>query len=817
VPQPLLEVNQQLAVYTALAQGGSFGLVIVDRELRVMEINPALAALNAMPREAHLGRQLAEIIPGFWPDLMPLCQRGLNGAVVLKQEMLGATDGAPQSRKHWLVSIHPVWEQGSVNALAMVVDDVTEQRRTEAALRLRNDLYAMLARTNRTVSRSRSALELYRDLCTITVETGRFPLAWVGVPNDGRVLPMAWAGPGSGYLDALVISLDGDDPRACGPTGHAVRTGQTVVVNDYQAAAMTAPWHALAASYGFAASAAFPLRERGQVVAVLTLYAPVVAFFSDDLLETLGQIVPSVSFALDTLRLEEERRRDEAALRLRDRAMQAVSQGICITDARQPERPLIYVSPGFETLTGYSSREVVGRNCRFLQGPDSSAEVIAEMRTADRAGRECTVELVNYRKDGTTFWNHLTIAPVRDERGTVAQFIAVLTDVTARRRMEEQLRQAQKLEAIGMLAGGIAHDFNNLLTVINGYAALLLSRMSSADSARSSLIEINHAGERAANLTRQLLAYSRRQMLEHEVLNLNDVVRSVESMLVRLIGEDITLSVQTAPELGLVKVDRSQMEQVIINLLVNARDALPGGGAVVISTCDIQHRGTDSGEPAAMPAGDYVVLSVWDDGSGMDEDTRRQVFDPFFTTKEAGQGTGMGLAMVLGIINQSHGYVTIDSAPQKGTTVRIYLPRSVEQPSIPDRTEPMSLQQASATILLVEDEQTLRVLTRHIFEAHGYTVLEAADGRDALDIADAYEGVIDLLVSDVVMPRLNGIDLADELRRRRPGCRCLLLSGYSEHPVLRKGGDAIGYEFLAKPFTPDALARKVYDLVTADT
>jgi two-component system cell cycle sensor histidine kinase/response regulator CckA len=500
------------------------------------------------------------------------------------------------------------------------------------------------------------------------------------------------------------------------------------------------------------------------------------------------------------------RREAEEALRLRDRAIRAVPQGIVITDACRPGNPIVYASPGFERMTGYTQAEALGKSPRFLQGPQTDPAAVAQLREAVRGGRPCSVEILNYRKDGTPFWNAVSVAPVRDDGGRITHWVGVKTDVTERLRLEEQLRQAQKMEAIGRLAGGVAHDFNNLLTVINGYSELILRGLRPDDPTRGLLDEIKKAGERSASLTRQLLAFSRKQVVQARVLDLNAVVADTEKMLRRVIGEDVRLETALDAGLGCVRADPGQVEQVLLNLAVNARDAMPHGGRLAIRT--------RNAGPGAE--GRHAVLEVADTGCGMTEEVKARIFEPFFTTKGPGRGTGLGLATVYGIVEQAGGRIAVESLPGRGTTFRIAWP-CVEQPTrpgpaTPDRQLPP---QGRETVLLVEDEDGVRALTRHVLTGCGYTVLEATGGDEALRVAGAHPGPVQLLVSDVVMPGLGGRELADRLLARHPDMKVLFLSGYTHEAMERRGILEGQVNFLQKPFSTGALAHKVREVLDA--
>jgi CheY-like chemotaxis protein len=369
------------------------------------------------------------------------------------------------------------------------------------------------------------------------------------------------------------------------------------------------------------------------------------------------------------------------------------------------------------------------------------------------------------------------------------------------------------MEAVGRLAGGVAHDFNNLLTVISSYADLAVEGLSTSDPLREDMGEISRAAERASGLTRQLLAFSRKQVLQPSVLSLNAVVEGVEKMLARLIGEDVELVTVAAPDLGTVSADPGQIEQVIMNLVINARDAMPGGGRITIETANVTLSETDAGRRIAVPSGPYVMLAVSDTGHGMSSDVLEHLFEPFYTTKPQGQGTGLGLSTVFGIVRQSGGDVWVYSEPGHGTTFKIYLPRTqpAAQPAVV-ASSPVPPRGAE-TILLAEDDAALRALAMRVLTRQGYTVLEATNGREALELCESYEGTIDLVLSDVVMPELGGRALVERLAASRPRTRVLFMSGYTDDDVFRRALIDHRTEFLQKPFTPQSLSQRVREVL----
>jgi two-component system, cell cycle sensor histidine kinase and response regulator CckA len=428
-----------------------------------------------------------------------------------------------------------------------------------------------------------------------------------------------------------------------------------------------------------------------------------------------------------------------------------------------------------------------------------------------------------YRKDQSKFWASESVRAVRDKEGTLLYYEGTIEDVTERKRAEEalreseeRLRQSQKMESIGQLAGGMAHDFNNILTAITGYSELALLRMTEDNQFRRNMEQIKKAGDRAASLTRQLLAFSRKQILQPKVLNLNTVVPDMDKMLRRLIGENIDLLTVLDPELGNVKADPGQIEQVILNLAVNARDAMPNGGKLTIETANVYLAEEYCRQYVSLQAGHHVMLAVSDNGCGIDDTTQKRIFEPFFTTKGVGKGTGLGLATVYGIVKQSDGSVWVYSEVGKGTTFKVYLPRIDEvapESQVVARIDDQ-VSGAGEIVLLVEDEDMVRSIARQALEMNGYHVLEASHGKEAVVICEQHQGPIDLMVTDVVMPQMSGRELAEYLATSRPETKVLFVSGYTDDAIVHHGVLDNHVNFLQKPFTPDALAHKVREVLS---
>ena len=519
-----------------------------------------------------------------------------------------------------------------------------------------------------------------------------------------------------------------------------------------------------------------------------------------------GRDITDRKLAEQALRRSEERFR---------KVIETSGEGIAIRDA---EGYLTFVNTRFAQMIGYTTDELFGRHVREITAPEFQGTVREGFERRRVTGRSESLDLQLLRKDGSRLDAILSASPMYDEHGNFMGSLGMITDITERKRLEQQLRQSQKMEAVGRLAGGVAHDFNNLLTAIRGHVDLLLNEIAADSSLLPDVAEIGKAADRAAALTHQLLAFSRRQMLQPVVLELDSVVRDVETLLSRLISEDISLETELKSAPRRVRADRTQLEQVLMNLVVNARDAMPGGGRIrVVTERAVVDQEFARDNPGALP-GAYVKLTVSDTGAGMDPKTLSHVFEPFFTTKDVGKGTGLGLATVYGIVKQSDGYIRVSSTLGEGTSFEVYLPEVQDPMPEPKEVErPASESEHGETILVAEDEDAVRALTCRILRKRGYHVLEARDGREAIEVASKHAGDIRLLVTDVIMPRLGGRELSENLSELIPAIKVLFMSGYTDDQLLQRGVLQSGSgNFLEKPFTPDALARKVREVLETE-
>jgi PAS domain S-box-containing protein len=472
-------------------------------------------------------------------------------------------------------------------------------------------------------------------------------------------------------------------------------------------------------------------------------------------------------------------------------------------------------NPALLRMLGYDSwqelafRNLEGDSCEAGHPRGAFCEQI------EREGEATGLEAAWKRRDGSEIFVRESARAFRADDGRVLYYDGIVEDVTERRRLEEQLRQAQKMEAVGRLAGGVAHDFNNLLTIIIGYSDLLLEKLSACDGMRPPVEEIKKAADRAASLTRQLLAFSRRQVLPPHILNLNGLLTKVDKMLRRMIGKNIELVTHLPSGLGRVKADPGQIEQVIVNLAANARDAMPQGGQLTLEAANVELDSSYVTSHESVLPDHYVMIAMSDTGIGMDAETQARIFQPFFTAKQRGKGMGLGLATVYGIVRQSEGHIWVYSEPGKGTTFKVYLPRIDQAVEViaPTNVPVDELPPSCQTILLVEDEEVVRSSARKLLESRGYEVLEAKGANDALEIGGRYKKHIHLLLTDVVMPQMSGRELAEHLAPLHPETKVLYMSGYADHAVVQHGLLDPGTAFLQKPFTPDALARKLREVL----
>jgi two-component system, cell cycle sensor histidine kinase and response regulator CckA len=771
-----------------------------DREGRFTFLNAATARVLGYPAEELLGKRFSEFrLPEQAAEDAAALERLLAGETLAGYEVTHPRrDGAELSLSITAMPLRAT--DGTVAGVLVAARDLTSERR----VRRRE---AALAGLGHQLSAAGSPLEAAR----IIVGVAQDLLGWDACSLDlyfperdaiGAVLTMDTI---EGRRVDVPHAYPGGPPS---PMARRVLTEGPQLILREPLADPSAELNLRSFGEGRpSASLMFvPIRHADRVAGIMSIqsYTPHAYDCGDlDVLETLAD---HCGGALERLRVEAALRESQAQL-ARTESFALVMTAHVSLDGRW-----LKVPPTLCSLLGVSEGDLLGAEVSAVTHPDHLAEDAAERRRlAAGEVRSSDLEIRLLRSDGRALWVYLNRSVVPDAAGAPLYLLTYLRDVTDRRTLEDQLRQAQKMEAVGQLAGGIAHDFNNLLTAIIGNGELLLREMDVSDARRLDVMEINRAAHRAATLTRQLLAFSRKQILLPRLLNLNQVVTELSAMLRRVIGEHVELRLDLDPTLGPVLADPGQMEQVITNLAVNGRDAMPAGGTLTIRTANLDGAHVpQSGPDEVELLGPHVALAVADTGVGMDDRTRARLFEPFFTTKELGRGTGLGLATVYGIVRQSGGHIRVHTRLHEGSTFTVYLPLA-EGPSDAedDGTGLAEAPGGAGTVLVVEDEEAVRTLACRVLRAKGYRVLEAASADIALAILGGSREPIDLLLTDVVMPGMSGPALAQRLIAKHPSLRVLYMSGYAEEAIERQGSLPAGGDLLEKPFTADQLARHV--------
>jgi PAS domain S-box-containing protein len=716
--------------------------------------------------------------------------------------------------RHVLMSTALVELRSGLHAITTFAD-VTEQQRTEQSIRQLNRIYSVLSDINQIIVRESNPRTMLSEACRIAVENGQFRMAWIGL-RDSTGQPVeiaAHAGATEDTLEILRSMFHADQQGGdCVFTRDALQTGRHGVCGDLAHDPRAAPWRNVALERGYRGMASLPLKIGREVIGIFNLYAGEPDFFDERELHLLDELARDISFALEVHAREIMRARVEQVLRESEERFRQLAENIQEVFWMTADKQVIYVSPAYERIWGRSRTSLYEASRSWLDAvhPDDREQVLRAAKTAQTGGPyDETYRIL--RPDGTVRWIHDRAFHIRDEEGEIVRIVGTAEDITERRQLEEQYRQAQKMEAIGQLAGGVAHDFNNLLTVIRGYGSLLLMGSQTPGDTADAAREIVRAAERAANLTRQLLAFSRRQVMQPRSLDLTETVTSLTAMLQRIVGADVRLDLIPHPRLLITRADPGMLDQVLMNLVINACDAMPRGGRLLIETTE---KSFNAEEAAAIPdakPGRYVSLRVTDTGSGIAPENLPRIFEPFFTTKQPGKGTGLGLSTVFGIVKQHCGFVRVDSEAGLGTTFHVFLPEAGEadEPHCAEtvKTEPLG---GTETVLVVEDEPSLRMLTRAVLEPQGYRVLEAANGVDALRVWEEHQGSVQLLLTDIIMPgSMSGLELATRLQASNPKLRVIFTSGYSADIAGPQLHLQEGQNFIQKPSSPQQLLQTV--------
>jgi len=788
----------QKAYLEQLLEGAPEAISILDTEHRITRINSEFTRLFGYSPQEAIGRKVETLIvpPEAKQESDAIGKVLDRGEKISLETIRRRKDGSIVE-----VSIlgTPIRVAGGQVALYAIYRDISERKRADA---LNSALSRIVERTNSSadlthfysaihniVGELMYAKNFYIALFDSATQTLSFPYF-----ADEEDLPPAPRKLGRGLTEFVLRT---GEPLLATPEAfeELVQRGEVSSIGAPSVDWLGTPLKTAGATFG---------------VVVVQSYKDSVRYSERDK-EILAFVSQQLARAIEHKRNEEALRRSEARYRS---LVESAVYGIFRSSL---SGKFLDVNPALVSMLGYESAQKVlslSPQRDVFVDPEEQARLMRECR---RKGRLDNFEIKWKRKDGNVITVRLSGRAVTNEREPEEILEVIAEDITEKRVLEDQFRQAQKMEAVGRLAGGVAHDFNNLLMVISGYAEVILEKLDANGALHHKATAIQQAADRATTLTRQLLAFSRKQLLELKVVDLNAIVSDMERLLRPLIGENVQLTTRLGSGLGRTRADAGQMEQVIMNLVVNAKDAMPEGGSLSIQTANAVLDDAYRQDRTYIQPGAYVMLSVSDTGSGMDKETQSRIFEPFFTTKEKGKGTGLGLSTVYGIVKQSGGYIFAHSEVGQGTTFRIYLPR-VEEPVEPitAHARANTTARGSETVLLVEDEESVRGLVRETLESRGYTVLEAADGEAALVLAQSFETHIDLLVTDVVMPGMSGRELAAQLKQTRQQTRVLFLSGYTEDAIAQEGGLEPGAAFLQKPFTLQNLARKVREVLQAD-
>jgi PAS domain S-box-containing protein len=694
-------------------------------------------------------------------------------------------------------------KNGRITGLRGTAQNITERKRTEHKIARLNQLYAVLSRTNEEVIRTFDAGDLYAKACRILAEDGLFRMAWIGIiePLTGMVLPVAHSGYAGDYLDRIRISVSPDAPEGKGPTGTALREGRFFVNNDTQNNSHMLPWREEALKRGYLSSAAIPIKTGKSTLGVLTVYAGEADYFDDEIVSLITSLADDIAFAT-------QHRRAEKETAFLASVVENVPDAVCSIDT---SGHIFSWNKAAEKMLGYTREEIIGKHITVTIPRELAQKELDHcMGILNAEGSFSGYESVRLAKNGGMVPVEITAVAMKDEGNNGTAYVAIMRDVTEKKKLEGQLRHSQKMEAIGTLAGGIAHDFNNILNIIVGYGTMVGERLGEDQLSREAINEVLSAADRATNLTKRLLVFSRKQVVEMKPVNIDEIIAGMEKMVSRIIGEDIFFSIELAGRGQMVKADAGHIEHVLMNLVTNARDAMPKGGRLTIAT---EIREIDDGYIAAHGygrIGTYILITVTDTGSGMDEETQKKIFEPFFTTKEVGRGTGLGLAMAYGTIKQHEGYIQVYSEEGKGSTFRILLP-VIRQEALSDRQVEAAtpVKGGSETILIAEDDPSLRKLMQITLESLGYSVIASENGEDAIAVYQDNRDSIRLVILDMIMPRKNGKEAYEEIRKINPDVKTLFVSGYTMDIAQRKELLDEGMDFLLKPIAPKDLLRKV--------
>lgn len=801
-----------------------------------IDVNPGFTNMMGYTREEVVGK-----IPfalGFWHDPDDRCKlvevlEG-NGRVNNLESRFVNKNGAVVN-----VSISGrIIKLRGKPYLFSFVRDITEQKKTEDALKRVNHVLRILTRCNEILVRAEDEKVLLRDICHTVIDDGTYCFAWVGYAENNpekTIRPVAQAGMEMGLTENLGLTW-ADKEKGRGPSATAIRTGRPCLIKDVLKDNAFAPRQEQTKQLGYRSILSVPLKYTNSVLGSLSVYASMPDAFDAEEINLITQLANDLAYGIISIHTREKHRQTAEALfesakeyqklaRAHDQKQQLL---VALLDSipdlifyKDPKGIYLGCNKAFESFAGMPAESLTGLS-DFDIFPRNVAESFRDMDREIMSHRMAcrNEEWVNY-PDGRRVLLDTLKTPFYDQTGNMLGLIGISRDVThqkhsdeERKKLESQLHQAQRMEAIGQLAGGIAHDFNNLLTVITGYSEIIKVKLEQESHLQRYIDQVLTAGERAAELTNGLLAFSRKQVMLIKPLDLCELVRGLKKMLRRLMPEDIDFSAQFVDNPLIVMADRGQLEQVLMNLVTNAKDAMPKGGKLLIDLSPVEMQNSFEHAHGRGKSGRYACLSITDTGVGMDAETREKIFEPFFTTKEVGKGTGLGMAIIYGIVSQHNGYISVESEPGTGTTFRIYLPLMVkDERSVNELTQEEQPAGGTETVLLAEDDATVRELHSMMLEEAGYTVIGAVDGSDALNKFSAHQETVDILVTDVIMPKFDGKKVITEIRKIRPQMKVLFMSGYTKDLFVQRGILDQEFNFLSKPVSATGLLKAVRDIL----